>query len=117
MAMKLVKKTAEYTILKRNDGRYAVEDGNKNAVNGEDKVAILANEGLITAAVAAPPAEEAPAEEAPAEEAPAEEAPAEEAPAEEAPAEEAPAEEAPAEEAPAEEAPAEEAPAEEKEDK
>ena len=76
--MKLVKKTAEYTILKRNDGRYAVKDSNKNAVNGEEKARILAEEGLITAAVAAAPAEEAPAEEAPAEEAPAEEAPAEE---------------------------------------
>ncbi len=97
MAMKLVKKTAEYSIYKRNDDRYAVKDAYKNAVNGEEKARILSEEGLITVVLAAV-AEEAPAEEAPAEEAPAEEAPVEEAPAEEAPAEEAPAEEAPAEE-------------------
>ncbi len=101
MAMKLVKKTAEYSIYKRNDDRYAVKDAHKNAVNGEDKARILAEEGLIKLTLPAAP-EEAPAEEAPAEEAPAEEAPAEEAPAEEAVAEEAPAEEAVAEEAPAE---------------
>jgi len=98
MAMKLVKKTADYSIFKRKDGRYAVKDANKNAVNGEEKARILSEEGLITVTLPAAPAEEAPAEEAPAEETPVEEAPAEEAPAEEAPAEEAPAEEAPAEE-------------------
>jgi hypothetical protein len=111
MAMKLVKKTADYSIFKRSDDRYAVQDGNRNAINGEDKVRILAEEGLIK--VAAPAAPEEVVEEAAAEDAPAEEA-VEEAPAEEAAAEEAPAEEAAAEEAPAEEAPAEEAaPAEE----
>ena len=82
MAMKLVKKTAEYTIYKRSDDRFAVKDGNKNAVNGEDKVRILAEEGLIK--VAAPAAPEPVAEEAAAEVAPAEEPAAEEAPAEEA---------------------------------
>ncbi|MEH6584586.1 MAG: hypothetical protein V7754_21830 [Halioglobus sp.] len=85
MAMKLVKKTADYTIYQRSDDRYAVKDGNKNAVNGDEKVRILSEEGLIKVSVAAAPeevAEEAPAEEAPAEEAP-EEAAAEEAPAEE----------------------------------
>jgi len=98
MAMKLVKKTAEYTIFKRGDDRYAVQDASKKAVNGEEKVRILLAEDLIKAAApAAPVVEEAAAEEAPAEEAAAEEAPAEEAPAEE----EAAAEEAPAEEAPA----------------
>jgi hypothetical protein len=103
MAMKLVKKTAEYTIFKRGDDRYAVQDANKKAVNGEEKVRILLAEDLIKAAApAAPVVEEAAAEEAPAEEAAAEEAPAEEAPAEEEPAAEEPA----AEEASAEEAPA-----------
>jgi len=92
MAMKLVKKTSEYSIFKRNDDRYAVKDANKNAVNGDEKARILSEEGLIKVAVAAPVVEEAPAEEA-VEETPAEEA-AEETPAEE----EAPAEEAPAEE-------------------
>lgn len=82
MAMKLVKKTADYTIYKRSDDRFAVKDGNKNAVNGEEKVRILAEEGLIK--VTAPAAPEPVAEEAPAEETPAEEPAAEEAPAEEA---------------------------------
>ena len=109
MAMKLVKKTDDYSIYQRGDKRYAVEDASKSAVNGEEKVRILAEEGLITVAVAAAP--EAVAEEAVAEEAPAEEA-AEEA-VEEAAAEEAPAEEVA--EAPAEEAPAQAA--EDEEDK
>jgi len=119
MAMKIVKKTAEYTIYQRGDDRYAVQDSSKAAINGADKVRILVEEGLIKAAVPAEPVEEVADEEPAAEEAAAEEEPAadedapEEAAAEEAPAEEAPAEEAPAEEAPAEEAPAEEAPADE----
>lgn len=58
--MKLEKKTAEYTILKRADGRFAVKDNNNNFVNGEDKVAILQAEGLLKAPE--PKAEEAPAE-------------------------------------------------------
>ena len=93
MAMKLVKKTDDYSIYQRGDKRYAVEDASKSAVNGEEKVRILVEEGLISVAVAAAPeevAEEA-AEEAAEEttEAAVEEAPAEEvaeAPAEEAPA-------------------------------
>lgn len=77
MAMKLVKKTAEYSIYKRSDDRYAVKDANKNAVNGEEKVKILLAEELVKVTLPAEPvAEEAPEEEA-AEEA-AEEAPAEE---------------------------------------
>lgn len=80
MAMKLVKKTAEYSIYKRSDDRYAVKDANKQAVNGEEKVKILLAEELIKAAAPAAPVEEEPAEEAPeaAEEAAEEEAPAEE---------------------------------------
>ena len=97
MGMKLVKKTADYSIYKRKDDRFAVQDSNKNAVNGEEKARILAAEGMVKVAVAAAP-EEAPAEETAVEEAPAEEAPVEEAPAEEAPAEEAPAEDAAEEE-------------------
>ena len=91
MAMKLVKKTAEYSIYKRSDDRYAVKDANKQPINGEEKVKILVAEDLIKVTLPAEPAEEAAEEEA-AEEAPAEEAAAEE-PAE-AEAEEAPAEEA-----------------------
>ena len=125
MAMKLVRKTADYKIFLRGDNRYAVQNAAGKPVNGEEKVNILIAEELVT--VAAPPApepevveteEEAVAEESAAEESPAEEAAEEEAPAEEPAAEEAPAEEPAEEEAPAEEpaekeAPAEEAPADE----
>ena len=47
MAMKLVKKTAEYTIYQRGDDRYAVKDANKNAVNGDEKVRILVAEEAL----------------------------------------------------------------------
>ncbi len=114
MAMKLVKKTAEYSIYKRGDERYAVKDANKKAVNGEEKARILLAEDLIKVTLPAKPVvEEEAAVEAPAEEAALAEAPVEEAAVEEAPAEE---EAAVVEEAPAaEEAPAEAAPAEEEE--
>ena len=83
MAMKLVKKTAEYSIYKRSDERYAVKDANKNAVNGEEKARILLAEDLIKVTLPAKPVvEESPAEEAAVAEAPAEEAAVEEAPAE-----------------------------------
>lgn len=94
MAMKLVKKTDEYSIYLRGDKRYAVEDAAKNPVNGDEKVRILVAEDLLKVAAPAkveePAAEEAPAEEAVAEEeaTEAEEAPAEEAAAEEPAAEE-----------------------------
>ena len=102
MAMKLVRKTAEYKIFLRGDNRYAVQNANGKPVNGEEKVNILIAEELIkvTAPTEAAPDVEETVEEVAAE-ATEEVAPAEE-PAEEAPAEEAPAEE-PAEEAPAEE--------------
>ncbi|MEH6586018.1 MAG: hypothetical protein V7720_05640 [Halioglobus sp.] len=73
MAMKLVKKTNEYSIFQRSDDRYAVVDANKNAVNGEEKVKILLAEELIKITVPAAPEEAAVEEEAAAEEAPAEE--------------------------------------------
>ena len=127
MAMKLIKKSADYKIFVRGDDRYAVQDSNGRSVNGEEKVRILVEEELIKVAVPSAPAavadeveavtEEAaeePAAEA-AEQTESEESAPEAQAAEEAPAEdEAPAaEEAPAEDdAPAaEEAPAEEAPA------
>lgn len=62
MAMKLVKKSAEYKIYQRGDKRYAVEDNNGKPVNGEAKVKILLAEELIKVAVAADPAPEAEAE-------------------------------------------------------
>ena len=102
MAMKLVRKTADYKIFLRGDNRYAVQDASGKPVNGEEKVNILIAEDLVkvTAPQEVEPevVEEAPAEESAAEQAPAEE----EAPVEEPAAEEAPAEvpaEAPAEEA------------------
>ena len=83
--MKAVVKTDEYTIYQRRDERYAVEDANKKAINGDEKAAILSKHELIKLAVAAPVVEEVVkevVEEAAAEEAAAEEAPAEEAAAE-----------------------------------
>lgn len=74
MTMKLVKKTDAYSIFQRGDERYAVKDAAKKAVNGEEKVRILLEEGLIKvaepAAADAAPAEaaaEAVEDEAPAE--------------------------------------------------
>lgn len=60
--MQTVKKTAEYTIAKRKDGRYAVtKDSDRKSVNGDEKVAILQAEGLL-AKPQSKPAEQAPAE-------------------------------------------------------
>ena len=122
MAMKLVRKTADYKIFLRGDNRYAVQDASGKPVNGEEKVNILIAEDLVkvTAPQEVEPevVEEAPAEEPAVEEAPAAEEPAEEeAPAEEPAEEEAPAEEPAKEEAPAEEPAEEEAPAEDAEEK
>lgn len=77
--MEVVKKTDDYTIVKKKSGRYGVKGKNKKWINGDDKAKILANEGLIklTSKAPAPVEEEAPAQEASAEEAPAEEATAE----------------------------------------
>ena len=123
MAMKLVRKTADYKIFLRGDNRYAVQNANGKPVNGEEKVKILIAEELIkvTAPTEAAPevveeAEEV-VEEAAADEMPAEEAAEEEAPAEEPAEEEAPAEEPAEEEAPAEEPAEEEAPADDEEAK
>ncbi len=89
MAMKLVKKTAEYSIYKRSDDRYAVRDADKKPVNGEEKVRILVAEELVKVTLPAAPVEEEAAEETAAEETAAEDAaPEAEAAAEEAPAEE-----------------------------
>ena len=84
--MELVKTTDSHKIYKRRDGRFAVKTRKGQPVNAEDKISVLAAEGLITAPEPKPePVEEAPAEEAAAEEVAAEEeTPAEE----EAPAEE-----------------------------
>ena len=103
MAMKLIKKSADYKIFVRGDDRYAVQDSNGRSVNGEEKVRILVEEELIKVAVPSAPAAVADEVEAVAEEAA--EEPAAEA-AEQVESEES-APDAPAvEEAPAEEAPA-----------
>ena len=90
MAMKLVKKTDEYSIYQRSDDRYAVKGADKKPINGDDKVKILVAEGLVKVTLPAEPVAEEAAEEeaAETEEAAAEEAVAEEAPAEEEPAKE-----------------------------
>jgi septal ring-binding cell division protein DamX len=116
MAMKLVKKTDNYSIYLRGDKRHAVEDAHKQPVNGEEKVRILVEEGLVKAAVPAKP-EEPVAEEASAEEATAEEAPVEEEAAPEAAVAEEPAAEEPVAEEPVAEEPAAEEAASEEEDK
>lgn len=65
MAMKLVKKTDEYSIYQRGDKRYAVKNANKQPVNGEEKARILLAEELIKVTLPAEkPAEEEAAEEA-----------------------------------------------------
>ena len=104
MAMKLVRKTAEYKIFLRGDNRYAVQNANGKPVNGEEKVSILIAEELIkvTAPTEAAPDVEETVEEVAAEAADEVEAE-EEAPAEEPAEEEAPAEEPAEEEASAEE--------------
>lgn len=75
--MEVVKKTKEFTVVKKRSGRYGVKNAQDKWVNGEEKVKILLAEGLIKAALPKVE-EEAPAEEAAAEET-TEEAPAEEA--------------------------------------
>jgi hypothetical protein len=69
--MNLVKKTAEYSVLVRRDGRHAVQSKNGKMINGDEKVAILVAEKLVKAPEPKPePVEEAaPAEEAGTEEA------------------------------------------------
>ena len=62
--MKLVKKTAEYSIFLRNDKRHAVRSSSHKWINGEEKVAILQKEELLKKPEPKP---EAPAEEAAAE--------------------------------------------------
>ena len=61
MAMKLIKKTADYKIFMRGDERYAVQNANGKPINGEEKVNILVAEDLIKVTVPSPK-EEAPAE-------------------------------------------------------
>ncbi len=74
--MKELKSSGDYIIFEKKSGRYAVKDGNKKYVNGDDKAKILADAGLVTMPVAKPKEPEAtdeavtdePAEEAASEE-------------------------------------------------
>ena len=59
MAMKLIKKMADYKIFMRGDDRYAVQDAKGKPVNGEEKVRILVEEDLIKVTLPSPK-EEAP---------------------------------------------------------
>ena len=56
--MKVVVKNDEYTIYQRRDGRYAVENAAKKAVNGDEKVAILLANELVKVTPPAAPTEE-----------------------------------------------------------
>ena len=49
--MKVVTSTDEYTIYLRRDGRHAVKGKDKSAINGDEKVRILLEHGLIEAAL------------------------------------------------------------------
>ena len=62
MAMKLIKKTAEYKIFMRGDDRYAVQDASGKPVNGEEKVRILVEEDLIKVTLSSPKEEVAESE-------------------------------------------------------
>ncbi len=60
--MKVVKKTDEYTVYLRRDGRHAVTGADKGPINGDEKVRILAEAGLVSAPPAAAAEPETPAE-------------------------------------------------------
>ncbi len=64
--MEVVKSTKAYTIFKKRNGRYGVKKPNGSWINGDEKVKILADEGLIKVAAKKeePVAEEAAADEA-----------------------------------------------------
>jgi hypothetical protein len=58
--MKVIKKTAEYTVYQKRSGRYAVKGADNKAINETDKVTILLAEGLIKVAEPKAPAVEEP---------------------------------------------------------
>lgn len=70
--MKVLKQTDDYTIYQKRSGRHAVKGADRKWINGEEKVKILLEAGLIKVSAPAAPAEPEPAEETAAEEAPAE---------------------------------------------
>lgn len=56
--MQVVKKTTEYKIYRRGDERYSVLGPNRRRINGDEKVAILKEAGLITLTEPKPKVEE-----------------------------------------------------------
>ncbi|MCO4794589.1 MAG: hypothetical protein KC493_12795 [Bacteriovoracaceae bacterium] len=75
--MEVVKKTDAYIIVKKRSGRFGVKNSAGKWINGDEKIKILVDAGLVKAAV--PAKKEEAVEEAPAAEeaAPSEEASAE----------------------------------------
>ncbi len=57
--MELTKKTADYSIFKKRNGRFGVKNAAGKWVNAADKTAILSKEGMIKLS----PKKAAPAEE------------------------------------------------------
>ncbi len=47
--MEIVKRTSEYTIVKKRNGRFGVQAKGRKWVNAEEKVKILTEAGLIKA--------------------------------------------------------------------
>lgn len=47
--MELVKKTNEYSVFKKKNGRYGVKGAKNKWINGDEKIKILLKEGLIKA--------------------------------------------------------------------
>ena len=58
--MEIVKKTKTYTVIKKRSGRYGVLGANGKWINGNEKIKILLDEGIIKvpAPKAPTPAEE-----------------------------------------------------------
>ncbi len=57
--MKVVKQTAEYTIIQKRNNRYGVRGADRKWINADEKVRILLEQGLIKVTAPAAPAEEA----------------------------------------------------------
>lgn len=60
--MKVIKKSQEFTIIQKRSGRYGVLGPSKDWINGEEKIKILLEEGLIKTAMPKPKEEEQPQE-------------------------------------------------------
>lgn len=57
--MKVIARTDEYTVFQKRSERYAVRGADRKWINGDDKVAILLEHKLITAAAPKAPEPEA----------------------------------------------------------